>query len=502
MTPLSCFQTLFHQSLNDVYQVAPLEKLAQAFLNNAPIQSSLFEQVFAYEPLSMEASPWEIVEKWRELLTALLIVCETNMVHAYLTPIMQRVRQLQSLPLWSGFQLLTAYQAVVNFLIDQPSEEPAICQLPSGACVLESGGHWSWGDIPHPAFHAELGAIWALYATLGDRQRFQQAAENLAEWQQNTLDHQLSPFVGLFSQEGDTSEPSLLAANFVLFEAVSRISRRPDMGFIAERQIHHLMSSFSPIKVKISVHAVVLASYINSHTSPIVIDSYRQPSSFEDGRLALVGCRLPDYSAVATLFGGGSGLGSFHHADIKVVNFGPHHLPLGDCRGFGVEGADRLLGMHLKAVASSDDAFSVEGVARMVSRPKTTSSPVAYRHGDPAGMWIDAKLDFGKSCYGIEATFNGIFDEALPSFVFFVKAKGCVVTSGEEIKPRSFKHYQGAVGSVRLLGEKTALKIEADFQGSEMHVIPLGGGKNFWGADFLIAYQCEQACGCHRWQIS
>ncbi len=502
MTPISCFQTLYHQYIGDAYQATPIEKLAKAFLDHQPIESGLVEQILVEESDLTEASPWELVEKWRELLTTLLIVREKNAMHSYLATILQRVRYLKSLPFWSEFQLLAGYRAIVDVLVAQPTEDPSICQLPSGACPLESGGHWSWGDIPHPALHAELGAIWGLYGTIAGKPRFLQAAENLAEWQLNTLDQQLLPFVGLFSQEGDTSAPSLFAANFVLFDVVARIARRPDVAFVAERQMHHLMAYMGQHKSPISAHTVILATFINSHTTPIATDDYRQAHSFEDGHLALAGCRTPAYSAVATLFGGGTGLGCFHHGDIQVVNFGPHHLPLGDCRGFGVEGSGRLLAARLKTVASSDEAFSVEGVARMAPRAKATTSPGTFRHGDPAGIWIDTKIDFEKNRFGIETTYSGIFDEALPSFAFFVKAQRCVVGNKETIRPRSFKHYQGAVDVVHMHGETGSLGIEANFEGREMHVIPLGGGHNFWGADFLIAYQCEQAIGCHRWQIA
>ena len=138
----------------------------------------------------------------------------------------------------------------------------------------------------------------------------------------------------------------------------------------------------------------------------------------------------------------------------------------------------------------------------MAARPKEAQSIAGFRQGDPGGFWIDTRLEFQKAHLSIETVFNGIFDQKIFAFVFFAKAPTCLVDGRQAIEPRSFQRYQGKIRPVYLKGERASLAIEAGHKDGEMQVIPLGGGQNFWGADFLIAYQCNSDEECYRWQLA
>ena len=319
MTSVFCIRTIYQQQSVNLYAETPLGKLVDAYLNDGVCEGSLIEQVFACEKEgSQQDSPWAFVDQWRELLTLVLILRDRELLPAYRQQIAKRVQHLNHMALWPEFQLLSAYRALMRVLLDQPANELSLCQLPSGACPLEGGGHWAWGDIPHPLFHAELGVLWCLYAALTGNKRFLKAAEMLAQWQQNALDHTFFPFAGLFSQESDASELSLLIGNFVLFDAVARTSARSDMSFIAEKQLHHLAALMAQPEGKIPYYSVALGAWFAKHFSAVDASDYQLPRAFDDSYLAMAGPYGEDDSAVATLFGGGSGMGASTAATLKL----------------------------------------------------------------------------------------------------------------------------------------------------------------------------------------
>ncbi len=503
MTAVSCLRTIYQQCPVDIQSATPFGKFVDAYLKDDVFDGELIEQVFACEAnILQQDSPWDLVDQWRELLTVMLIVRDRELHSVFKPLIIKRVQYLNHIALWAEFQLLSAYQALMGVLLEQPVKELTLCQFPSGACPLEGGGHWAWGDIPHPLFHAELGTLWCLYGALTGNKRFLKAAEMLAQWQQNVLDHDFLPFAGLFSQEGDASELSLVSNNFVLFDAVARTSARADMACCAEKQLSRLTALMGQSAGVLNGHMLTLGTWFGRHFAAVAAADFHLPEAFDDSYLAMAGCRGADSSAVATLYGGGSGMGCMHHGDIQVVNFGPQHLPLGNCLGFGLEGGGRLLAGRVKSVAAAEGVFTIEGVARMAARPKAMQSLAGFRQGDPGGIWIDTRLEFQKGHLCIETAFNGIFEPTDFAFVFFVKAASCLVGGTQVIAPRSFQRYQGAVCPVQLKGCQAVLMLEAGHTSGQMQVIPLGGGQNFWGADFLIAYQCSGAEECYRWQLA
>src|SRR5437870_1853483 len=75
-------------------------------------------------------------------------------------------------------------------------------QAPSGAVPLFKKGYFSWGQLPYPQEHAELG--WAIekLGTLLQDKKLLQTARLIKKWQQKILDHNKEPLFSLFLQEG------------------------------------------------------------------------------------------------------------------------------------------------------------------------------------------------------------------------------------------------------------------------------------------------------------
>ena len=372
---MSFLRSLYHKRILDSYHATPLEKIVDACLHNEPIDGRLIQQAIAIDPSYVPTTPWDLIEQWRSTLLTLLVLREKDLLQPCRHLLLERARILIRHPLWAEFQLLSLYRSLVCLLLQLPEEKFDIVQMESGACPTEWGGHWPWGALPHPLFHAEFGILLCVYTILSGDKKNVEALKRLADWQINSLDHRFAPFIGLYAHEGDASEYSLVAHHFLLFDAISRISERPDLAYIAAKQLDLLQSM---PEATVSPFEVFMEAFLTHSLKSVASVSHRLPVAFQDAELALAGCRLPHSSAFATLSGGGSGMGCFHGSDVHVVNIGPQHLPLGDCRSFGLEAQSKMLKGQIKEMTISPQGFSLQGMTRMASLAKgeSTSLPL------------------------------------------------------------------------------------------------------------------------------
>ncbi len=61
--------------------------------------------------------------------------------------------------------------------------------------------------------------------------------------------------------------------------------------------------------------------------------------------------------------------------------------------------------------------------------------------------------------------------------------------------------YEGDPQTLTFEGRHTTLVLRSLFFKGTMQVIPLGGGNNFWGADFLVAYLLRPDQSHYQWHI-
>ncbi|HEV8051222.1 MAG TPA: hypothetical protein VGP47_01920, partial [Parachlamydiaceae bacterium] len=311
-----------------------------------------------------------------------------------------------------------------------------------------------------------------------------EAAVKLAEWQRNTLDHNYLPFVGLLSREGEASESLLLIGNFLLFDAVARSTQCSEKAFLAEKQLEQLDKLANAESIDIPSLAIVLEQFFDDKPLPVVSGEYYLSSIFKDEQFDLAGSRSAESSAAATLFGEKSGMGCYHHKDIKVISFGPQNTPLGDCAGFGLDGSAPILPELQSEIKTATGQFVVNGTARMCPRISGAEPKEISSHGG----WITNRQEFKNGSFIIETEFQDLFEKNEFLFSFFVKCKHCVINGDKIVRPRSLNRYTGKAASIQLQSSETSLYLQAGQSHDEMHVIPLGGGSNFWGADFLVAY--------------
>ena len=483
MDQASLLKVLYCQS--SFNRTAPLRAVVETLFDGSCLEERLISLVLSsIATASDSVTQTAVLEKWRDLLTLILVSRAKGCLQIHKAQLLKCMRGLQGITIWQEHQLLTLHQTLAAFLLDRPTKDYSLLQLPNGACPLEVDGYSQHGAIPHPIFHAELGTLLCIYGDLTEQPHYLEAASRLAEWQRNTLDHNYHPFVGLLSKEGEASESQLLVGDFLLFNAIVRTSQCSEMAFLAEKQLEQLDNLANSESIDIPSLSIVLERYFAEKKLPDVSGEYYLASILKDELFAFAGSRSAESSAAATLFGGKSGMGCYHYKDIKVINFGPQNTPLGDCRGFGLEGSVQVLSELKTEIATATGEFVVKGTARMCPKiPEAISSEVPSHGG-----WMTARQEFKNGSLSIETLFQDLFDKKELLFSFFVKCKNCVVNGDRIVRPRSLNRYSGKSATVQLQSGESSLFLQAGQAHDEMHVIPLGGGSNFWGADFLIAY--------------
>lgn len=495
MTQASLLKTLYIQS--SFNRNTPLRALLDAYIEGSCLEERLIAEALTCPSLPLSSFAEHLVlEKWREFLTLIFIFYFRGCLDAYKLKSLKYMRALKRFSLWKGHQLFSIYHELAVFLLNQEARKVILTQLPNGACSVEVDGYRSTGALPHPLFHAELGTLWCLYGDLTGQSLYVEAAFKLAKWQSNTLDHHFLSFVGLFASEGQVSERLLLVNNFLLFNALARTNQCSEMAFLAKKQIDQLMKLANSESIDMACHGIIFEEYFSKKVLPMSSRDYCLPAAFKDEHFAIAGLRSAESSAVATLNGEKSGMGCYHFKDVNVMSFGPQHIPLGDCKGFGISGSSSLLSDNIKTLSIGDDQFLIEGVARLSSSCSQDLSLF------PHAGWVTSRQEFNKGRLAIEINFQGLFEQDDLVFSFFIKCKSCLVDGSKMVRKRSLNRYSGQSASVTLEGMDGSIVLEAKQFHPEMHVIPLGGGDNFWGADFLVAYLLNDNLISYSWQLT
>lgn len=136
---------------------------------------------------------------------------------------------------------------------------------------------------------------------------------------------------------------------------------------------------------------------------------------------------------------------------ISILAAGPQLYPLSNLRGFGVLVADP------------------SGWSQCAAAPE---------------IWFQAKNEGSR----LDLQFVGVQSDPFPhlAYVFYVKASQCRI-DGQTYKPKSLNRYVGKADSI-YFPDFTLLS-----NAPKIEMIPLSGGQDFFGADFLLAYQVAES---------
>lgn len=487
-------QELYKKQFQNKQEAPPMDQAVCAFLDKHPID----ESVELARQTTEANSAWEQLDNLRNTL-ALTWMAYRKPVHwTSRWECLPLVQELYKKPLWRDCQLHEALLALNCQLAGLAHHELRIQQCPSGAAALEPKCYWPWAGVPQLQAHAELGILWATLGQLRQSERLLDAAYNTALWQTQTLDSRGLPQLGLYNPEQDASWTKTLASNALLFHTAACIRQDQAMAGLAHKQIKALTQS-SYLEAIPAWLAVLSEGWTDT---PEPMEGPLREVIF-DPHTALAGYRDEQHSVACTLCGGNTGLGSFQTGDVAILSYGPQVLPLDHCRHFGIESACEGTSQHNPTqVQVGAGGFKMQGRVRVASVASEPGGRAQFRVGEPSGRWLDLKQEYQYKQLSIQGSVYSLHPLDTLSFTFFVKGIRCVVDQEQTLNPRSLNRYHGKVRSVRVEGAENQITISTLPGKGELEVIPLSGGRNFWGADFMIAHVLDPETFHYTWRIS
>jgi len=380
-------------------------------------------------------------------------------------------------PYWQGSSLCSlSFQLCAHLGAWHQREEA----MPS----LEQDKIWSGGELTLQE-EAESALLKGCLGLLKEDSELQERALLQAEWMLSLLDHEHFPFFSLFCAEESCAPLSLFAANHVLFCLCDSLTKEEKWHLASIRQLHHLEKCGTPAPSDLPLILPLLLALLKRLdpglsfcvessflASPFIFSRQRQASGF-----------------ALTLLGKNSGLGAFHKKGVKIVNCGPWAAPLGECRNFGI----RRLAFREKELFFSLKSDLMQGAGS----PKDFASPLESASSSLEGWtrlqptpsfvdgWIHLKAREDKERLNLDLTLSSSPDAGVLFFAFLVQAKEAQV-GRHRFLPATMRHYLGESALITFFAQEEKIEIALSKKG-EIELIPLGGGRHFWGANFLLA---------------
>lgn len=439
-------------------------------------------------------SETESIECWKRLL-AVNVLCDLSQSHQAAAAGLVRLTERQ--PWNQNSQFFRSLVALNHAFARMPIPEVGPHLLESGAALIDLHEYCPWLSLPYTPHHFEFGIFLSILALWTKREDLKQVALRLAQWQFNTLDAAAVPLAGLFVRENEGRNLQYLYLSYLLFRGAAALSGDSSFSAAAEAALKSLEERMEDESEQIPVLWPLLERWLDRFECPID-GALKLPEAIYDPSTALVGYRSAGQHVFCTLHGEHTGLGTLRHEDIEIVNYGPQYLPLGDCLGFGVEGnALSDHGMRRSVIEWRPHSFVLKGCTRLVDQP--SSSPFGI--GQFRGIWMDVTQEYKKPHLYLRTAFLGLNGWESVAFSFFVKAKRCRTQSRQSLQPRTLDRYEGEVQTLSFEGESALLELRPLFYSGTMQVVPLAGGQNFWGADFLVSYPLLPEQSRYEWHI-
>ncbi len=490
MLELCSLQSLYFTQIEN--SSSYFDQMVRQFLESRIIPpQNVVEECLWHEPLFEEE---KAIENWKQLL-AVNILCDLAQLHP--SELSVKVRFFERHPWNQSSQYLRSLVALNHAFAKMPIPEVGPHLLESGAALIDLYEYCPWLSLPYTPHHFEFGIFLCLLTLLTKRQDLQETVLRIAHWQLNTLDTEAKPLAGLFVREKEGKTLQQCCLSYLLFRSAALLSQETPFAAIAEIVMKGIQERVEKTREKMDPLWVLIEKWLEHHHQILSHTSLELSEHIYDPSTALAGYRSSSYHIVCTLHGEHTGLGMLRQGDIEIISYGPQYLPLGECQGFGIEGnalCDH--GMRRSMIEWRRGSFVLKGCTRMVDQP--SSSP--FKVGQFRGIWLEVVQEFKKPHFHLKTTFLGLDGWDSVAFSFFVKAAQCKIQS-QVLYPRTLGSYDGETHSLLLEGHDNQLELSLLSIKGRMQVIPLAGGDNFWGADFLVAYHMT-ADHCHyQWHI-
>jgi hypothetical protein len=438
------------------------------------------------------------IEDWKDLLVVNLLIYITSSKTAFSSAIIAKIRSLLHRNWNQHSQYIRTLIALNQCLADMPVPSISPHILEGGAAPIAVQEYAPWLALPYAPLHAELGVWMGWLACLTQDEALKRIVVQMAKWQVHTLDGRYCPFEGLFAQEPIGHLHQQLTWNYLFFLMTAQFFGEASFHFLAQQQLKHLQQISQPLHLP---PLALLFEQIVSKPEEGEWEDFILSSRIYDPQTALVGQRQPHFSVACTLQGGNTGMGCWCADGCGIVSFGPQHLPLGDCQGFGIEGnylTNR--GARYSSIELSEQGFLLKGCARLVDQPSYSTSPY-FQLGKFKGIWLETEQELKEKSFRVSTTFLGFDGWDNVAFSFFVKGEHCQVEGDRILYPCTFDRYQGPIRPLRIGSQQTSFYLSALHGYGHLQVIPLSGKESFWGATFLVAYLLDNKQRKYQWQM-
>lgn len=394
-------------------------------------------------------------------------------------------------------QYLRSIVALNHALANLSVPEVGTHLLESGAALIDLQEYSPWLALPFTPQHYEFGIFLALLGLITNKNELKENVLRLARWQLNTLDASGLPLAGLFVREQDSDSMEHSYLGYLLFRITSIFCQDSQFSGYADKILDHLNMRMAQKPEPIPVLWLLIEKWLETfevEASPYIPLS----EHIHDSSTALVGYRTEAQFAICTLHGSQTGLGTLKFKDIEFISYGPQHLPLSDCQGYGIEGnALSDQGMRRSIIEWKRHSFSLSGCARMVDQPVASSCFGSYR-----GIWLEVCQEFKIPHFHLNTNFLGLEGWDSIAFSFFVKAQECEIKNHKVLLPCTLDGYEGEPQTICLRSHLKEVSLSCPAFNGKMQVIPLAGNESFWGANFLIAYHMDPSQSSYEWQIT
>lgn len=489
MSKTPSLRTLFCQQMED--SSSSFSQGMYRYFTSQTIPSHEILEECKWEEPFLSEEKW--VDNWKKLL-ALNLFCDLTQL--YQTELTQKIRQFERYPWNQSSQYCRSLVALNHALAKMPIPEVGPHLLESGAALVELNEYYPWLSLPYTPYHFEFGIFLALLALSTKRESLYETVGQIARWQVNTLDIHGKPLAGLFVREHDRKALDHLCLCYLLFLSAASVIEPTPFAAISEATMKQIQIYLSQKNEMIHPLFVLIEQWLSQHK----ILSHKELELSEniyDPSTSLVGYRSPSQHIVCTLHGERTGLGCFRHGDIEIVTYGPQHLPVAECQGFGIEGnALSDHGIRRSMIERRRESFILKGCTRLVNQPSTSfSQSETYR-----GIWLEVVQEFKKPHFYLKTSFLGLDGWDSIAFSFFIKAARCRIAT-QILRPLLLEQYEGETKTILLESKDHFIELRPlTFKGN-MQVIPLAGENNFWGADFLITYFMTPEQRHYQWHI-
>lgn len=451
---MSLLLKLHKQSRPQADFTYPWHEVVSLFLHQQEVSSSQIE-VLKHSLLDLELStPEECFFFFRHFLI-LALVCERGVSAVSLEPLFAHA---EAHPYWRASTLSHLYLAVCKEVCGLT---PSKVELPSMA-RFEGGERWTGIPTLKMQEGVEYATLLGLLGLLKRDEEMQKRALGHAQWIATLLDHRDFPFFSLWSEDHSCDLPAILSMNSLLFSLCDRMTKQPHWHLLSERQLSHFQEIYAQGGCELPLLPPLLLGLLEEADPGL---SFCFDSSLQLP-VQLMTKRFAKGSCACTLAGRNSGIGAFHKDRVKVVNFGPWASPLGECLGFGVK--------HVQSTEYAPSASSLRGWTRL---QPTTENP---------DTWADIEVETREEALHLTFSPTPLTDAGVLSFAFLVHSEEAQI-GNHRFFPATMCHYVGESASVSFFSGKEKIEI-ATAERRDVELIPLAGGKHFWGANFLLAF--------------